>query len=155
MQSRLGNLEATRDRIREFLAQAESIEESLQINEELTVIEEEMEQVEGRMNYLFDRAAYSTITVQIKPELPPIVPTPTPTPTLTPTPTPTPMPTPTPIPPWTPKKTIDQAGHTLDSILRVLTEMALWFIIVVVPLVGPPLLIAWGIYRWNKRRGKQ
>ena len=85
LQSRLGNLEATRDRIREFLAQAESVEESLRINDELTVVEEEIEQVEGRMNYLFDRAAYSTITIQIKPELPPIIPTLTPTPSPTPT----------------------------------------------------------------------
>ena len=157
LQSRLGNLQATRDRIREFLDQADSVEESLRINEELTVVEEEIEQVEGRMNYLFDRAAYSTITVQVKPELPPMVPTPTPTPAPTPTPTPTPTstPTPTPIPPWSPMDTVDQAGHTLGSILRVLTEIAIWLIIVVVPLVGPPVLFVWAVQRWVKRRSGQ
>jgi hypothetical protein len=151
LQSRLGNLEATRDRIREFLAQAESVEESLRINDELTIIEEEIEQVEGRMNYLFDRAAYSTITIQIKPELPPIIPAPTPTPT----PIPTPTPTPTPTPPWSPTQTVEQAGRTLGSILRVLTEIAIWLTIVVAPLLAPPVLFAWAVQRWIKRRSKR
>jgi hypothetical protein len=142
LQSRLGNLEATRDRIREFLDQAQSVEESLRINAELTIVEEQIEQVEGRMNYLFDRAAYSTITAQIKPDLPPIIPAPTPTP----------IPTPTPTPPWSPTQTVERAGHTLGSILRVVTEIAIWVIIVVVPLLAPPLLVVWAVQRWVKAR---
>jgi hypothetical protein len=127
LQSRLGNLEATRDRIREFLNQAKDVEESLRVNDQLATIEEQIEQVRGRMNYIFDRATYSTITMQISPELPPV--TPTPTPPLPPTPTPTPTPT----PPWNPMQTAHQAGHTLGSILRVLTEITIWIAIVVVP----------------------
>jgi hypothetical protein len=145
LQSRLGNLEATRDRIREFLNQAKDIEESLRVNDQLTAIEEQIEQVRGRMNYLFDRAAYSTITVQISPELPPV----------TPTPTPPPPPTPTPTPPWTPMQTAHQAGHTLGSILRVLTEITIWIGIVVVPLLAPPVLLVWAVYRWVKRKETQ
>lgn len=137
LQSRLGNLKATRDRIREFLDQARTVEESLKVNEQLSAIEEQIEQVQGRMNYLFDRAAYSTITVQIDPELP--QPTPAPTPTSTPTPTP--------IPPWTPTQTIEQASYTLGSILRALTEIAIWLIIVVAPLLAPPALIVWAVQR--------
>lgn len=57
LQSRLDNLKATRDRIRQFLEQAKTVEESLRVNEELAVIEEQIEQVQGRMHYLFDRAA--------------------------------------------------------------------------------------------------
>jgi hypothetical protein len=151
LQSRLGNLEATRDRIRQFLDQAKDVEESLRVNDQLAAIEEQIEQVQGRMNYLFDRAAYSTITVQISPELPPVTPTPTPLPP--PTPTPTPIPTPT--PPWTPMQTATQAGHTLGSILRVLTEITIWIAIVVVPLLAPPALLVWAVYRWVKRREGQ
>jgi hypothetical protein len=142
LQSRLGNLKATRDRIREFLDQARTVEESLKVNEQLSAIEEQIEQVQGRMNYLFDRAAYSTITVQIDPELP----------QPTPKPTPTPTPTPTPIPPWTPTQTIEQASHTLGSILRALTEIAIWLLIVVAPLLAPFVLIAWAVQRRIKRR---
>ncbi len=140
LQSRLDNLIATRDRIREFLDQARTVEESLQVNEELAAVEEQIEQVQGRMNYLFDRAAYSTITISLTPELPPI----------TPTPTPTPKPTPTPIPPWTPAETVEQAGRTLGAIVRVLIEISIWLGIVVVPIVAPPVLIVWGIRRHRK-----
>jgi len=154
LQSRLGNLEATRDRMREFLDQAQSIEESLRINEELAAIEEQIEEVQGRMNYLFDRSAYSTITIQIDPDLP----QPTPAPTLTPSPTPTPTPTPTPVPPWTPSQTARQAGSTLRVILRVVTrlvtEIAIWLGIVVLPLLGPPVLFVWLLLRWINRRSR-
>jgi hypothetical protein len=140
LESRMDNLKATRDRIREFLAQAEDVDEALKVNEELSAVEEQIEQVQGRMNYLFDRAAYSTITVQIDPELPAVAPTPTPTPT------------PTPGPPWQPMQTVEQAEDVLGSILRTLAETAIWLGIVVVPLVGPPALCVWGVQRWNKRR---
>jgi hypothetical protein len=145
LQSRLDNLKATRDRIRQFLDQAQSVEESLRVNEQLAAIEEQIEQVQGRMNYLFDRAAYSTITIQIDPELPPVTPMPTPTPT----------PTPTPAPPWSPSQTVQQAGHTLGSILRVLTELGIWVAIVVVPLLGPPALIIWAIQRRARRHARR
>jgi predicted nucleic acid-binding Zn-ribbon protein len=64
LQSRLNNLESTRDRIRGFLDQAQTVDDSLRINQELSTIEDQIEQVKGRMNYLSHRAAYSTITVQ-------------------------------------------------------------------------------------------
>jgi hypothetical protein len=140
LQSRLGNLKATRDRIREFLDQAQTVEESLQVNEQLSAIEGQIEQVQGRMNYLFDRSTYSTITIQIDPDLP----------------QPTPTPTPTPTPPWSPAETVQQAGNTIGAILRALTELAIWFAIVVVPLLAPLALIAWIVSRWARRRvGRQ
>ena len=142
LQSRLDNLKATRDRIREFLEQAQDVEDALEVNAELTAVEDQIEQVQGRMNYLFDRASYSTIVVQLEPELPSVAPTPTPTPT------------PTPRPPWQPRQTIEQAGHTLGSILRAFADSAIWLAIVVTPLAGPPALVAWGMLRWNKRRGR-
>jgi hypothetical protein len=124
LRSRLRNLEATRDRIRNFLDQAETVEESLRVNEQLAAIESEIEQVRGRLNYLSDRSAYSTVSVQIDPELPKATPTPTPTPT--------------PIPQWTPGKSVEKAADTLNAILRVFVEIIIWFGIVGVPLLAPP-----------------
>jgi hypothetical protein len=139
LQSRLENLEATRDRIRTFLEQTTTVTEALKVNEELKAVEEEIALVQGRMNYLFDRAAYSTITVNLNPELPDATPTPTPTPT----------------PPWNPDETAQRAGSTLGAILRILAEIAIWVGIVVAPLVAPPILvasfIAWIVRRWMKR----
>ena len=137
LQSRLENLTATRDRIRTFLDQAKTVEEALQINDELKAVEEEIELVQGRMNYLFDRAAYSTITVQLNPELPKATPTPTPEAK------------------WDIGGTVEHATGTLAIILQALAEVTVWLAIVVLPLVVPPLLIvgliAWIVRKWTQR----
>lgn len=141
LDSRLGNLEATRDRIREFLDQATTVEESLRVNAELAIVEAEIETVKGRMNYLGDRSAYSTITIQLNPALPPA---PTPEPTPTPTPTPTPE-------PWSASAVAADASHTLVSALQILAEVLIWFGIAVLPLALPVVgLIAGGRYLFKR-----
>jgi hypothetical protein len=141
LQSRLKNLAATRDRIRTFLDQAQTVEEALIINDQLSRVEADIEQVQGRMNYLFDRAAYSTITIQIEPQI------------LEPTPTPTPLPTPTPTPtPWSIQPTIDQAGSTLTGLLRGLAEMGVWIGMVILPVLLPPMLLVWVVWRVSLRK---
>lgn len=136
LQSRLTNLEATRDRIRSFLNNAKTIDESLRINEELAKIEEQIEQVKGRMHYLANRAAFSTITVTLEPHIPPI----TPSPTLTPTPTHTPTPTATPTP-WNPGRAFHGATRTITVIYQFFVEALIWLAVVFVPLLIPPLLL--------------
>jgi hypothetical protein len=58
LQSQLQNLEATRARIQEFLKDAKNVEEALRINQELSNIESQIEQIKGRMNYLADRSSF-------------------------------------------------------------------------------------------------
>ena len=77
LQSQLTNLEATRARIQEFLTDAKTIDEALRINQELANIEAQIEQIKGQMNYISDRSAFSTITVNFEPEFPILTPTPT------------------------------------------------------------------------------
>jgi hypothetical protein len=67
LQSQLTNLEATRDRIKSFLEQATTVDEALRINQELSNVEAQIESIKGRMNYLQDRASYSTITINYEP----------------------------------------------------------------------------------------
>lgn len=143
LQSQLGNLEATRDRIRSFLEDAKTVEESLRINQELSTIEDQIEKVKGRMNFLSGRSSYSTITVTLQPDLP----------VLTPTPTPTPRPTATPTV-WNPGKTFDSATHTVTSAYQTIIELLIGFFIVVVPLIAPPLLILWLIWKFLTRKKK-
>jgi hypothetical protein len=144
LQSQLGNLEATRDRIRTFLDDAKTIEESLRINQELTNLEGQIEQVKGRMSFLANRSAYSTITVQLEPEIP----------ALEPTPTPTMLPTPTPVA-WNPGETVEHASGAITNIYQGLIELAIWFFIVLVPLLAPPALLIWGLYRLITRRARR
>jgi hypothetical protein len=141
LQSQLTNLEATRARIQEFLQDAKSVDEALRINQELANIEAQIEQIKGRMNYLTDRSAYSTITINFEPEFP----------VLTPTPTATPYPTATPIP-WNPGETFGEAKSTVTLAYQGIANFLIWLVVVILPLVLPPALILWALWKWLNRK---
>ena len=143
LQSQLDNLIATRDRIRSFLEQAKTVEESLQVNRELSEIEAQIEEIQGRMNYLKDRSAYSTITVNIEPELHEII---IPTPTAT-------APPPTPEP-WNPSGVFESSKKTLTVTYQSIFELTIWLLVVVLPIFGPPVFIVWLIYRFFNKKKK-
>lgn len=121
LNSRLGNLLATQERLRSFLESAENVEEILAVNDELKKIEEELEIVQGRMTYLADRAAVSTINLTINPLIPTA--TPTNTPTATPTSTPTPLPTPD---AWRPGDTAHTAFVSLENTSTSVADFAIY-----------------------------
>ena len=141
LQSQLTNLEATRARIQEFLKDARTIDEALRINQELANIESQIEQIKGRMNYLTDRSAYSTITINFEPELP----------VLTPTPTATPVPTATPIP-WNPGETFDDATGTVTVLYQGIAKFLIWVVVVIVPVFLPIALVLWGLWKLMNRK---
>lgn len=68
LEARLANLEATADRVRAFLDEARNVEEALQVNQELSRLESEIEVIKGRMQYLSQSAAFSTLTVDLIPD---------------------------------------------------------------------------------------
>ena len=139
LNSRLANLEATRDRLRSFLDQAENVEQALEVNEELKKIEEEIAVIQGRINFLRDRAAFSTIDLNIQPWIP--------TPTPSPTPTSTPLPTPD---SWRPGDTAETARVQLQNTAQDAADFTIYNSIVCGPwlllllLLGLPVArIAW------------
>ncbi|MGE5248854.1 MAG: DUF4349 domain-containing protein [Bacteroidota bacterium] len=137
LESQLTNLEATRERIKSFLADAKNVDEALRINQQLSDIERQIEQIKGQINYLQDRSAFSTITVNLEPKLPELV--------ATPTPTPTPV-------TWKPGDTYKDAQKTLTAAYQGIAEFLIWFFVVLVPILLPPLLILWGVWRLLRRR---
>jgi len=142
--SRLKNLEATADRVRSFLSEAKTVEESLKINETLSDLEGQIEQVKGQMKYYEGRAAFSTITVSLTPQHP------TPTPTFTPTPTVTPTPTAG----WNPGKTFQRAGKVSVSMIQSTFDVIIWIILI----FGPFILVAgavFGLVRFFWRRSRK
>src|SRR5512140_24027 len=145
LQSQLTNLEATRDRIRTFLDQATTVDEALRINQQLSDVEVQIEKIKGQMNYLSNRSAFSTITINLEPELPKIE--------MTPTPTATPAPIAS-LGPWDPSATTQQATNTLVSAYRVLVEMLIWVFVVLLPIFGPPALVVWLVVWFLRRRMK-
>jgi hypothetical protein len=67
LQSRLKNLEATRDRLLTFLDKATDVEDALKVNDSLSQIQGQIEQLQGRKQFLQQSAALSTITVYLTP----------------------------------------------------------------------------------------
>ncbi|MCC6261779.1 MAG: DUF4349 domain-containing protein [Anaerolineales bacterium] len=139
LQSQATNLEATRDRIKSFLEEAKTVDEALRINQELSNVEAQIEAIKGQMNYLQDRSAFSTITVNFEPVLPEYKPAPTPTPTPA---------------AWNPGKTFGNATETLTTAYQGIVELLIWFFVVLLPIAGPPILILWLIVKFVSRKAK-
>jgi hypothetical protein len=141
LQSQLVNLEATRARIQEFLKDAKTVDEALRINQELANIESQIEQIKGRMNFISDRSAFSTITINFEPEFP----------ILTATPTSTPRPTSTPIP-WKPGDTFNDAKSTVTVAYQGIANFLIWLLVVILPILLPPALILWVLWKLLNRK---
>ncbi|WP_322814553.1 DUF4349 domain-containing protein [Chloroflexus sp.] len=73
LEARLRNLEATNARLLDLLSRTQNVNDALMVNQALTEIQEQIEWIKGRMQYLEQSAAMSTITVELLP-----VPSPTP-----------------------------------------------------------------------------
>ncbi|WP_129632631.1 DUF4349 domain-containing protein [Candidatus Oscillochloris fontis] len=67
LESRLRNLEATRDRLLDLLNQATDVEDAIQVNAALTDVQGQIEVIQGRMKYLKDSVAMATISVDLRP----------------------------------------------------------------------------------------
>ncbi|MBX3044933.1 MAG: DUF4349 domain-containing protein [Candidatus Kapabacteria bacterium] len=65
LEIRLGNKSAYLDKYRDILKQAKTIKEILEVEEKIRIIEEEIESVKGRIKYLSQRAAYSTLSLDL------------------------------------------------------------------------------------------
>jgi hypothetical protein len=135
LQSQLTNLEATRARIQDFLKDAKTVDEALRINQELSNIEGQIEQIKGQMNYLNDRSAFSTITLNLEPEFP----------VLTPTPTAVPI-------PWNPGQTFGDARNTIAVLYQGIGNFLIWLAVVILPLVLPLALILWVVWKLMNRK---
>ncbi|MCA9959767.1 MAG: DUF4349 domain-containing protein, partial [Anaerolineales bacterium] len=147
LNSRLTNLQATRDRLLEFLDEAQTIDEILEVNEELNSVEEEIAIIQGRINFLRDRAAFSTIDLTLNPLLPTPTPTPSPTPTLVPTPE-----------SWQPGDTAQTAVVQLQNTAQGAADFVIYFGILCGPWLFVVLLAVYmGIVvrRWWGRRVKR
>jgi len=146
LESQVRNLEATADRIREFLKKAQTVDEALKVNQQLAQVEKDIETLKGKMNYLGDRSAFSTITAELREPKP----TPTPPPVF---PTATPTPTPTPVV-WQPGATLQKAVDTqtsmFTSLVQTLTDLTIWLVIVFLPYMILFGVIAWVVMRVRK-----
>ncbi len=127
LESRLSSLEATAARVREFLADAQTVEEALQVNERLSALETQIEQVRGQTRYFEGRSAFSTVTVTITPQLAEVAPEPEPV--------------------WSPLRTAGEAADVLANGSRAMVDLVIWLVIVLGPLGAVVGLGAWVVQR--------
>ncbi|MEM8857068.1 MAG: DUF4349 domain-containing protein [Chloroflexota bacterium] len=129
--SRLKNLEATADRVRSFLDDADSVEEALDVNKELSRLEEEIEVIKGRMQYLGQSAAFSTITLELFPDV---------------------VAQPIEVARWLPAEVAERAIEALAETMQSLANFVIWVTIYFMPVglvIGLP---TWFIGRWAWRK---
>lgn len=67
LEARLGSLEAARDRLLVLLEKAVNVEEAVQVNAALTDVQTQIEQITGRMRYLRQGAAMSSLNLELRP----------------------------------------------------------------------------------------
>jgi hypothetical protein len=66
LESRLRSKKAVESRLLSFLEEAGKTEDLLKISSDLSKVQEEIEQLTGRMNYLQNQTAYSTVTITLE-----------------------------------------------------------------------------------------
>ena len=126
IEARIANLEATAERIRGFLDDAKKVEDALNVNRELSIIEERLEVLKGQRNLLTQQTSFSTISLEIRP-IPSIVPNREST--------------------WSPVRTFYVALDALLEMARLAVDVAIWAIMLGGPVVLFFILLGLGV-RW-------
>ena len=115
LQSRLRHLQATEQRLLEFLEEAEDTEAALAVYDQLRQVQGEMEQVKGRIQYLEQSAAMATVSVEIVPDA---------------------LAQPIQVGGWHPEGTLRNAIQSLIRVLQFLVNAAIVIVILIVPTVA-------------------
>lgn len=134
LNARLENLEATADRVRSFLDDATKVEDALAVNAELSRLEGEIEVIKGRMQYLSQSASFSTININITPDV---------------------LSQPIEVGGWRAEGVVRDALESLVEALQGLATLVIWFVLVALPLgliIIVPLWIIWRVVRGRRSR---
>jgi len=134
LQSRLRHLEATEERLLEFLDEAEDTEAALAVYEQLQQIEGEIEQIKGRIQYLEQSAAMATVSLDITPDE---------------------LAQPIQVGGWHPQGTLRDAFQSLIHVLQFLVDTAIVILVLVIPAaaaIAVPLVVLFLIVRAVVRR---
>jgi hypothetical protein len=136
LSARLENLEATADRVRAFLDDARNVEEALSVNQELSRLEGEIEALKGRIQYLSQSAAFSTLAIELTPDE---------------------LSQPIEVAGWRPEGVARSAIEALVGALQSLAGLLIWLVIFCLPLlllIGIPgyLVVRFSYSRWQRRK---
>ncbi len=120
--------------MRAFLDDATRVEDALAVNAELSRLEGEIAVIKGRMQFLSESAAYSSITVNVTPDE---------------------LAQPIEVAGWQPTGVAKQAIEALVSALQSLANVVIWLVLLVLPVLLvialPILLLVWLVRRLRRR----
>lgn len=136
LSSQLANLEATADRVRNFLDEARTTEEALAVNTELSRLEGEIQVIKGRMQYLDQSSAFSSVTINLTPDE---------------------LAQPIEIGGWEPQGVLKDAFEALIQAMQAIASLAIWFVVFLLPIllvIAIPLLIIFYLIR-RRRAAKR
>lgn len=137
LQARKVNLEHTEAALQQLLDERQrvgSTSDILEVHRELTNIRGQIEQIEGRMRYLANQSALSTINIEITPDV---------------------LYQPITVAGWQPTGVAKEALQALISALQGLTNLTIWLVIFALPLLIIfliPLVLVIMVIRWAWRR---
>lgn len=131
LDARLANLRATEEALQAIMVRAETIDDVLAVQRELTEVRGEIESLTAQRDRLADQAAMSTLTVTYSVPVEPISQA---------------------TEGWDLGREVSSALASLVVVLQRLASFGIWLAIVVVPVVVPVLLVVWVVYRLAKRR---
>ena len=134
LDARLGNLEATAARLRTFLEESRNVEEALSVNMELSRVEGEIESLKGRMQYLQQSAAFSSINVRVTPDA---------------------LAQPIQVAGWQPSGVAKSAIEALVNTLQMLATAVMWLVLYALPVllvIAIPFALLLWVIRWLRRR---
>ena len=130
LQARIANLQTSEKAIQGIMAKAANINDVLTVQQRLTDVQGQIEQLSGELNGLTDQAAYSTLTVQFV--VPYAAASPTPVATMSPSPTPI---------PWSAGDQAGQAAGALGQVGEAATTLLIWIAILIVPVTLAIILL--------------
>lgn len=132
--SQAENLQAAEIQLQRIMEEAVTTEDVLRVHSELVNVRNEIERIQGRLQYYDQAAAFALISVDLIPEeldRPPTVE----------------------IGGWNPVDTLASALQTLVSVLQGIVDIVIWLVVIGVPLVVIVGVSWWLIRRFLRSRG--
>lgn len=129
-QSRLKNLHGEQDRLLTLLSHASALGDILAIDQRLTDVEGQIEQIDAHLNQLNGQVSFYTIAINLQPSQVVLSPPPA---------------------PWSPARIWQDAVGAAGAFAQVLATIVIWlavFSVYVIPLV----LLVWLVLRWRRWR---
>lgn len=135
LQSRLRNLQAAEEQLIEIMNNAYETEDVLSVYNELVQVQEQIEVIQGQINYFEEASRLSAISVELIPEssVEPLT-----------------------VAGWQPVGVARDAVQALINILQILVNVAIWLLLFLLPVLLviaiPISIIVYILLRWSKRR---